>query len=329
MRNQIDPAYVVKQVIRIVRLGDEESGDVQIRPAVVVVVAPRRRRRVLVEKQSGLPWSRRRSACHRRCGRARSVRSWRRTDRGSRRRRSPPPPAPTPPNSSDAPRRLDAPLTGDVDEMAAVVPKQAVGVAVLVGDEQIEIAVAVDVEPDGADGLARIADARLDGDVGEAAAVVAKQPVRLVAERDEEIEIAVVVVVDPRRLARDAARREAERRRHVREMASVAVVAIELVGDAADEADVQIDVAVAVEVAPRRGARFDRCRPGRRPPRRRRTVRGPADRGGSGGRGSRRTRRGRRRCRSRPTRWAGRRWRRTAPAGRARIAATDRQRPAP
>src|SRR5712691_2167773 len=40
-------------------------------------------------------------------------------------------------------------------------------------------------------------------------------------------------------------------------MASVAVVAIKLVRRAAGEADVEIDVAVAVVVAPRRRARFD------------------------------------------------------------------------
>ena len=77
---------------------------------------------------------------------------------------------------------------------------------------------------------------------------------------DEEIEIAVVVVVDPRRLPRNADETEAERRRHVGEMASVAVVSIQLVGDAAGKPDVQIEVAVAVEVAPRRRARLDRVR---------------------------------------------------------------------
>ena len=141
--------------------------------------------------------------------------------------------------------------------MAVVVPEQPVGVAVLVRHEQIEIAVAVDVEPDRADGLARIADARLDGDVGEAAAVVAKQPVRLVAKGHEEIEVAVVVVVDPRDLTRDAGQVHAERGRDVGEVTAVAVVAIELVGRAAHEADVEIEVAVAVEVAPRRGAGLD------------------------------------------------------------------------
>ena len=163
---------------------------------------------------------------------------------------------PTPPNSAERPERVHAPLARDVDEPAAVVSEQAVGVAVLIGDEEIQIAVAVDVEPHGADGLARIADARRGRHVGEAAAVVAKQPVRLIAERDEQVEVAVVVVVDPRRLAAHADQIQAERRRDVGEM-PVAVVVIELVVRTADEADVEIDVAVRVVVAPRRDARLD------------------------------------------------------------------------
>ena len=87
-------------------------------------------------------------------------------------------------------------------------------------------------------------------------AVVAEQHVRRVTERDEQIEVAVVVVVDPRHLARFAHRIDAEGRGDVREVGAVAIVAIESVARsrAAGEADVQIDVAVAVEVAPRGGA---------------------------------------------------------------------------
>ena len=102
-------AVVVKQVIGIVRYGDQEAGDVQIRPAVVVVIAPRRRGRVLLEQQPSC-LSRRRTAGRPRCGTARSGRSSRRTDRNSRRRRNRRPLGPTPPNSADAPRRVDAPL---------------------------------------------------------------------------------------------------------------------------------------------------------------------------------------------------------------------------
>ena len=39
------------------------------------------------------------------------------------------------------------------------------------------------------------------GHIGEAFAVVTEQTIGLVAKRDEQIEIAVVVVVDPRHLA--------------------------------------------------------------------------------------------------------------------------------
>src|SRR3954465_9173082 len=138
--------------------------------------------------------------------------------------------------------------------MAAVVPEQAVGVAVLVGDEQIEIAVTVDVEPHGADGPARIADTRFSSDIDESRAVVPEQPVRLVAERNEQIDVAVVVVVNPRNLAGDAGDADADRRGGIGEVAAVAVVSIELVRRAVDEADVEIDVAVAVEVAPCGGA---------------------------------------------------------------------------
>src|SRR5262245_15339039 len=43
-------------------------------------------------------------------------------------------------------------------------------------------------------------------------------------------------------------------------MASVTVVSIQLAGDAASKADEQIDMAVAIEVAPRRDASLDRVR---------------------------------------------------------------------
>src|SRR5206468_11884468 len=104
--------------------------------------------------------------------------------------------------------------------MAAAVPEQPVRVAVLIRHEQIEIAVAVDVEPDGADAFSCIAYARLHGHVGESIAVVTKQPVPPIAKRDEEIENAVVVVVDPRRVAGAAGDVEAAPRRGAGEMAA-------------------------------------------------------------------------------------------------------------
>ena len=152
---------------------------------------------------------------------------------------------------------VDAPLRRDIDEPAVVVSEQAVGIAFLVRDEQIEIAVAVNIEPDGAHRLARIADASLSRHVGEVSAIVAEQAVRLVAKRDEQIEVAVVVVVDPRGLPRHAREIEAERRRDVGEMPAVAVIPVQLIRRASGKPDVEIDVAVAVEVAPRRDTRLD------------------------------------------------------------------------
>ena len=97
---------------------------------------------------------------------------------------------------------VHAQLARHVDEPRAVVAEQAVGVAVLVRDEQVEVAVLVEVEPDGADGPARIVEPQFLADAGEAAAVVAEQHVRRVAHRHEEVEVAVVVDVHPRHLPR-------------------------------------------------------------------------------------------------------------------------------
>src|SRR5262249_12567997 len=92
---------------------------------------------------------------------------------------------------------------------------------------------------------------------GEAAAVVAEEAIRLVAERDEQVEVAVVVVVDPRDLAGDAADVHASLRRDVGEVPAVAVIAIELVRRPVDEPDVQVELASAIEVAPGGGGCLD------------------------------------------------------------------------
>ena len=141
--------------------------------------------------------------------------------------------------------------------LRAVVAEHAVQIAVLVADEDVEVAVLIHVEPDGADGRARIVDAHLLADARERLAVVAEEHVRRVAEADEEIEVAVVVEVDERRLPRLAGRVDAHRLRHLDERLAGALVAIEPARNLglARESDEQVDVAVAVEVAPRRGAR--------------------------------------------------------------------------
>ena len=71
----------------------------------------------------------------------------------------------------------------------------------MLATDEVEVAVLVEVEPHRADGLARVGESDLRGDVRETAAVVTEERVGLVAERDEEIEIAVAVEVDPRGLS--------------------------------------------------------------------------------------------------------------------------------
>ena len=151
----------------------------------------------------------------------------------------------------------DAERRGDVFEAALVLAIQAVGLAFLVRGEQIEIAVAIEVPPHRADGLAGIADAARLGDIDEAAAIVAQQPIRHVAEGREQIEVAVAVVINPGGLARHAVQHDADLLRDVDESRALGVVAIDLRGNLRiGEPDIEIGVAVGVEVAPRRRARF-------------------------------------------------------------------------
>jgi hypothetical protein len=87
--------------------------------------------------------------------------------------------------------------------------------------------------------------------------VVPEQAIRSVAKRNEEIEIAVVVVIDPHSLTCHAGEGQPERRRDVGEMPAVSIVAVQLVGRRACESHEQVDIAVPVEVAPRGDARLD------------------------------------------------------------------------
>ena len=65
-------------------------------------------------------------------------------------------------------------------------------------DEEIGVAVAVEVAPRRGAGVGEVGDTGLGGDVDERAVVVAIQPVRLVLrEADEEVEVAVAVVIGP------------------------------------------------------------------------------------------------------------------------------------
>ena len=148
-------------------------------------------------------------------------------------------------------------LLRDVHEARAVVAEEAVQIAVLVGNEHVEVAVLIHVEPHGADGPAGIVDPHVLGDVRKRLAVVAEEQVRRVAQADKEIEVAVIVEIDERRLPGLAGRVDAHRLRHVHERLAGALIAIQLARDGglAREAHEQVDVAVAVEIAPGRRAR--------------------------------------------------------------------------
>ena len=92
--------------------------------------------------------------------------------------------------------------------MPAVVSKDAVGVPVLVGYEAVQVAILVHVEPDHADGAAGIVDPGSFGDVDKSraivGAIVTKETIGAVAQCNEQIEVAVIVVIDETRLAAHA-----------------------------------------------------------------------------------------------------------------------------
>ena len=141
---------------------------------------------------------------------------------------------------------------------SSVLAVEAVGLAFLVGREEIEIAIAIEVPPHGADGLARIADAGRRGHVDKLSAIVTQQSIRHIAECRKQIQIAVAVVVDPRRLPRHAGQVDADVLRDVDELRSLRVVAIHLRGDLRiGEADIEIGIAVGIEVTPGRRSRLD------------------------------------------------------------------------
>ena len=91
----------------------------------------------------------------------------------------------------------------DVREMPVVVLPETVRVSVHVGGDEIEVPVLIDVEPDRSDGPPVVADTGFFGYVHEpSGAVVPKKSVGPVPECEEEIQITIGVVVDPRGLSR-------------------------------------------------------------------------------------------------------------------------------
>ncbi len=89
------------------------------------------------------------------------------------------------------------------------------------------------------------------GHIDKLPAIVAEQAIRTVAERGEEIEIAVAVVINPRRLTTDAGQGEANLSRHIDEALAIALVAVDLRSHLGiGEPDVEIGMAIGVVVSP-------------------------------------------------------------------------------
>jgi hypothetical protein len=141
---------------------------------------------------------------------------------------------------------------GHVGEAAGVVPEQPIGVALLIRGEDVEIAVAIDVPPDRSDRPPRIANASGDGDVGESGSIVSEQAIWLIAKGGIPVQVAVAVIVDPGRLTADPTERDAKLRRDIGEPRTVAIVAVDP-GPmrSGGKADVQVRIAVAVDIRPR------------------------------------------------------------------------------
>ena len=144
---------------------------------------------------------------------------------------------------------------GDVHEDRAVVAEQAIGVAVHVGHRHVEVAVFVGVEPHRADRLAGIGQPECRRPIGEHATVVDEQRVGAIAERDEQVEVAVAIGVDECGLAyRPCRHAETRRRGGVGEDAArVAIQAQHRSGRSGREPEQQVGVAVGIDIPEGRG----------------------------------------------------------------------------
>ena len=149
-----------------------------------------------------------------------------------------------------------------IDEAAPVIAPQGVGGAGLVGQEQVQVAVAVIVQPTGADGGANVVDAALPHHRNETAVLIAEELVRPCTVRRIEVQRAVVVVVDPVGLAAHPSRHDKPQRLGLLHKTQTAVVAPDegAIGRAIAH-DVrsahQVDEPVAVEVAPAQPPNLD------------------------------------------------------------------------
>ena len=162
---------------------------------------------------------------------------------------------PDPAVDERTPAAVHPQLLRDIGEASAVVAEEPVQVAILVGDKRVEVAIAVHVEPRHAHRLPRIGQPDLRGYLGVRATVVAEHRIRAIAERHEEVGVAVVVVVEERRLAGRAELIDPEAAADVDERLP-AVIAVHPVGDArrARVSHEQVGIAVIVVVTPGRDA---------------------------------------------------------------------------
>ena len=140
-------------------------------------------------------------------------------------------------------------------ETAVIIPEHPVAIPVLIRGKQVQIAIGIHVEPAGADGAPRLGDADFEGDVREFAVVVPQEPVDARTLGDIKIEVAVGVVVDERHLPGNAPQCDARRLALLDEngAAVAGLVDVEAIRRAvvAGVTDVEVDIAVAVDIAPR------------------------------------------------------------------------------
>ena len=146
-------------------------------------------------------------------------------------------------------------LAGHVGERSAIVSKQAVRVAIHVSNVDVEIAVLVKIEPHRAHAPPGVGETDAGCDISKAPSLVAEERVRAVAERHEQIEIAVRVHVNPDRLPDGAGfYLQTDGAGDIDEACGRVAIEPKDRCVVRREADEQVGIAVCVEIAPCSGA---------------------------------------------------------------------------
>ena len=143
------------------------------------------------------------------------------------------------PDGADAASRIGEPdRHGDVGELSAVIAKQRIR-PIAKGDEQVEIAVAIDVDPHRLPDGTRLDDqAGVSRDIGEPRAIVLEQLQHgpgARREADQQIGIAIGVVIAPGGGARAAGEIDAHRCGDVAQTAAIVAVEMAQARAGADE----------------------------------------------------------------------------------------------